>query len=149
MAEQIKDQTAKTKDPWLVRLKPIRQKKTVLRRVHSVAGIQFVSDGGWYEVTDAIAEYCRELPERPNRPEGPRAFDVMRQSEAKIDEQREQRAKAEEAARAATPRITRSESPRPTEPRFETVPGLVPPRPPVAVAPPVLADGETKASSGP
>ena len=145
MAEQIN----KNSDPWLVRLKPIRQKKTVLRRVHSVAGIQFVSDGGWYEVTESIAEYCRELPERPNRPDGPRAFDVMRQSEAKVDEQREQRAKAEEAARAATPRITRAESPRPTEPRFETVPGLVPPRPPVAVTSPVLDAEETKASPGP
>ena len=83
----------------LVRLKPYDPRRGHVLRRFAYRGIKFHEDRGWYRVEKEVAEYLRDVREKPGEPHSPPAFDVCSDGEAKaLDAKEEKEATARKAA---------------------------------------------------
>jgi len=76
-----------------VRLKPYNG-RTNVKKTHTVFGIKFQVEKGWYKVDDDVAEYLKDVPQKDHGPDAEfsaKAFDIVDTlEEAKEMDEREQ-----------------------------------------------------------
>lgn len=92
----------------LARLKPYNERKGYLTRIYSIDSQRFLSEKGWYEVSDTLAEKLKDLHQDHYNEESPLLFDVASEEEAEKIDQKETETEVAARATARSPQKLRT-----------------------------------------
>ncbi len=103
----------------LVRIKATDPRRGYVLRRFTYKGIRFQAGNGWYQVSEEVADYLKDVRQRANDPNSPLAFDVCSEKEARgIDKTEAEEAEPKRPADNARVAVARDEK-SPSEPGWK------------------------------